>query len=567
MTRSTILLAGCSLWVVACGGAVTPPASSAPAEADDELFVYDLVWDRADVEVPTVEVRFSLDLRFVEPAPEGVVLYFAPLELADGDSSGTRFLAADAPGEVDAAEGRVRWPVIDGVARGRYRVTLEHARHDPVRGVDNVPHPTAGGWSVPGVALLPSIARLDDGRSLDGPARLRTELPAGWSHRHSAGVDDASRVESFAELAFAIHTFGRYAVSVVERGESQVRLLSADYDADALAPLRALVDRALTTGEALLGPLAGGALTIVVDRVGEEYEGGLVGTQGVVLSGPDLGSLRANEMPGLIVVHELGHFWARADEPWLNEGLARLLEIEMGTRLEDLDGPAATAELRERIDRYHALAGGSRRVADATVGAWPYEGGLAVLLCTEASLRAEGHSLLEVHRELRARDGLPVRVAAFRAALDARVPGLGEQLDGWLTHEGPIPLAPCLNGLGFDARVVSTRVPTARAIVVEILGARGLDTDAMRITAVAEGSALREGDVILRLDDARVSTLDALAWALRGRAPGGGFALHVRREDAPVTLTLTMPELGEAGFREVEAVDIEPGEARGRLSR
>ncbi|MGE0789929.1 MAG: hypothetical protein AB7S26_29920 [Sandaracinaceae bacterium] len=543
----------------------SPPEDGAEAEERD-LVTLDAAWSTREDGVPEIAVDVAVDVGFVDPVPASVTLYFAEIELGDGDSSAVRFLTADAPASVDRDAGTLTAPVVDGVARARYRVALEHGRHDPVHGIDNAPHPTAGGWSVPGLVVFPSIARIDDGRSLDGIGVVRMRLPEGWSHHHSVGADDASRVEHFGELGQAIHTFGTYDVTRIERGASVVRVVSSDYRAAELAPLSSLITRTLDAGAELLGPLPPGALTIVMDRVGASYEGGLVGTTGIVLSGPDPGSLRAHEMPGLIVVHELMHLWSRGETPWLNEGLTRMLEIALGVILEDLGPDEAAAQLGERVERYYATAGTSRRVRGDEAGAWEYEGGLAVLLSVEGELRAAGTSILDVHRALREQHGLPVTVAALRDALDARVPGLGARLDGWLDHEGPLDLAAPLTALGFEAEATTARRLTPRALIVDVLGVRGLDTTRMTITAVRDGSALEVGDRVLEVNGQRARSLQEMAWALLDVRAGRPFDVVVQRGDGPArAVRMRMPRLGDDARDEVPRLRIGPGRAAGRL--
>jgi len=588
------------LFAVACGGTATltpTPAPSAPtdpvpAEHEDpsELVRYSLTWDQVEqdqvAQDPEVQIRLAMDLGFIEPAPSSVVLLFAPLELRDGSSSGVRFLSTD-DGEVDLEASSVTVPVVDGRVRASYRVRLEHHRHDPLRGIDNVPHPTRGGFTVPGVALFPTFMRLDDGRNLDGEVALAVALPAGWRHVHGAAprAGDPSRAHHLADFARTIHAFGRYEVQTIERGESLVRVVSADWDEAGLAPLRELIARTLDLGTSWLGPTSPGTLTIVVDRVGERYEGGLVGTQSIVLSGPDLGSLRAHEMPGLIVVHELAHLWARADTMWLNEGLARMLEIAMGVHLEDLGPEDALAEVERRVDRYYELAGTSRAVRADEVGAWPYDGGLAVLVCVEAALRANDESLLQLHRELRERNGLPVSTDAFRTTLDERVAGLGDRLGEWLSHAGPIDLAPCYEGLGFEAENRPARRLTPRAFVVDVLGARGLE--GTTVTAVGDDPKLELGDRILAVDGQSVASLDSILYrigdarrvTLRVRRSVAGCEGSVpdvagvnpdcgpdpRGLEEEVEVVLRLGRLGADAYAEVPRVHLAPGDARGRL--
>ena len=560
------------LFLLGCAGALPAspePASPTPAapEPEPELMRISATWGARADGVPEIALEVSVAVGFIEPSPATVTLFFAPIELGDGDSSAVRFLTAEGPVEVDRSAGTLVAPVVDGVARFRYRVALEHPAHAPIRGIDNAPHPSAGGWTVPGVVLFPTFARIDDGRSLDGECALAMRLPAGWSHHHSArsGGDDARRIAHFAEFAQAIHSFGTYELHAIPRGQSVVRVLSSDYDASSLAPLRRLITRTLDLGTELLGELPGGALTIVVDRVGDTFEGGLIGTRGIVISGPDPGSLRAHEMPGLIVVHELMHLWSRADDPWLNEGFTRMLEIAFGVLLEDLDGPAATAELARRLDRYQATAGTSRRVRGDSAGAWPYEGGLATLLCVEADLRQADTSLLEVHRSLRAAHGLPLRVEDFRAALEDAAPGLGARLDTWLDHRGPIDFAPCLAQLGVEAHVEPRRHLTPRALVVDVLGARGIDTDRMVVTAVGPGSPFAPGDRILQVRGQRAGSLDEISWALAETVVGEEFTVEIERAGETRALSLEMAALGDDSFTQVPRVWIAPGAAAGRV--
>ncbi|MCB9601610.1 MAG: hypothetical protein H6721_00970 [Sandaracinus sp.] len=584
--RGLVLRIGLGLLVVvwsACGAtpaesvpsrAPTPVSQSpndAPIAVEAPLVDYRIRVVEASPDA-VVDVRFTFDLAFVEPAPQAVILHFASLELEDGDSSATRFILPESPAVRDADT--ITWPVVDGRVTGGYRVTLAHHRHEPRRGVDNVPHPTAGGWTVPGTAFLPTLARLDDGRALDGDVAAAFELPDAWVHHHSApdelsraasqhAASPHARFEHFADLAHAVHTFGHYAVHAIRRGESEVRLVSADYDEATLEPLRRLVERTLDLGERWLGPLPRETRTIVVDRVGARYEGGLVGVRGIVLSGPDLGSLHAHEMPGLIVVHELAHLWARADVPWLNEGLARFLEIALGVALEGLPPEVAQAELDRRLARYYELAGDHRAIVADTQGAWPYEGGLVLLACAEAELRAAGDSLFALHRRLRERDGLPVRTEAFVEALDRAAPGAGQRLRERLHHAGPFPMAACFEGLGFDVSTREVAPPTARALVVDALRVTGID--GTRVVSVAPRSVLHVGDTITSVSTDtphEVATLDAFRWVLRDPRLRR-VTLQVLRDGRAVDVPLRLPRNMERVPREI--LELAPGQAGGRL--
>ncbi|MFK7986535.1 MAG: hypothetical protein AB8I08_10975 [Sandaracinaceae bacterium] len=550
------------LFLTACAGRpasiAEPPAS--PRPADPDLVRYELTWNPAETldATPTADVTFEVDVDFVTPAPSSVTLFFVPLELEQGSPSGVRFFDADARAVVDEEAGTFTWPVVDGVATGHYRARLDHARFGAVRGVDNVPHPTAGGWTVPGRALFPALARIDDGRSIDGPTRLTYGGPL--PHHDSAGLsaEDSDLVPEMRMMSDAVHTFGDYRAVRLEQDASAVRLLTSDYDEAELAPLADLIRRTLALGSALLGPAPPGAITVVVDRVGDRHEGGLVGPRGIVLSGPSLGELPAFAMPGRIVVHELMHLWARADTPWLNEGLARLLEFTGGVLLAELDADQASALLQERVNAYLSMTDGHRPLVDPT-GAWPYEGGFALLVCAESALRPGGSSILEVHRAVREAHGAPLPTEAFLEALVAEEPSLETQLPVWLA--GAIPLGACLRQLGVAAEEAVVTVPSMRTLVVELLGATGIDTDTMTVERVRDGSSLHVGDRLERIADARVRSLTQLAWVV-GHAAGETITLEVLRDGQTHSIPLAVPTTLE---EERPTLTVGPGTAAARL--
>ena len=64
-----------------------------------------------------------------------------------------------------------------------------------------------------------------------------------------------------------------------------------------------------------------------------------------------------------------------------------------------------------------------------------------------------------------------------------------------------------------------------------------------RANSAAAGSGLREGDVILAVDDQAIETVPQLQAAIRGRERGQEMKIRIRRgQGSPVEITVTQSE-------------------------
>jgi M6 family metalloprotease-like protein len=158
----------------------------------------------------------------------------------------------------------------------------------------------------------------------------------------------------------------------------------------------------------------------------------------------------------------------------------------------------------------------------------------------------QGDALLKLNSQP-VKDG-----AALRELLQARAPGESVALS--LTREGkaielPVRLAATSRPMGVSAQrgVLGVRVAESRE-------GEGVVIQQLTPGLPAEGAGLKNGDVILKVEDSALTAQPDLTDALAGRQPGDSVALKVRREgkDFDVTLRLAAdsnPAPGAASAR------------------
>jgi hypothetical protein len=450
------------VWVClfACGSPPPPvvstpePAIEAPPaapEGDEIVRVRAVVSDRA------VHVELEMWLGWIPRGAEGVELtVYDAVRFANAPPGFASFMTQD------GAEWTGRLPARDGWVRARWDVRLDHHLAGPVLGLDDVPHPTSGGWLLPGRALFPRFIRLFDGRSIEAETELTIEAEGDviGSPPRRDRVFFAGSIEPIADALYVTGTFRRAEVAV---GGARVTLVTSDFDDAALATMADLVTRTLELGARELGPLPPVELFIVHDHIPEGMDGSVTGRRAISVLSATGPTGRARGDDGIVTVHELAHVWNRSDTWWINEGFARWYELRLSLLLDSVSVEGSREALAALIGRYREGADG--HTIEASEGPWGYQAGAMIALCAETRLRAAGTTLAAVHRA--AREASPQTTDstltrdAFLRALGEASPEAREETERLLAHEGPIDLEPCLARAGLrltrEGRVVPRR--------------------------------------------------------------------------------------------------------------
>ncbi|MCC7538613.1 MAG: hypothetical protein IT379_20480 [Deltaproteobacteria bacterium] len=438
------------------GAAGDAGVSSAEPEWPLEMVATLLPAERA------LDVRLDLALGWVPP-PRGT-----DASAWGGVSGATLTFADDLPFATGrgfaqfvtvAGEGgqRTSWPARITVTDGRlsiaYRVALRHHEASPARGLDEVPHPTRGGWFLAGRAFVPRHIRLADGRALDVAGQLTIRAPSGWTIVGSPDREgDVFRASSFRGLADAVFALGDLRSTHVRVGEVDIAIVTSDFDEEVLDRMADLVRRILTEGQALLGPLPPSRLLVVHDRSAAGIDGGVVGRSIAVLT-EHAPTGRAREDAAIVTVHELMHLWNRSEAWWINEGMTRYLEVLLSLRLDRADEAAAMAAWLPVVRRYEAEAEG--QTIAASTGAWGYAAGAVAMFCADTHLRRTTQTtLLEVHRRARTQGVAPgggntVSADALLSALDAASADTGAYVRALVAQRGSIDVDACFARAGY----------------------------------------------------------------------------------------------------------------------
>lgn len=430
-------------------------------------------------------------------------------------------------GRIEAASGPV-----DMV----YQVALTHAQAAPRHGLDEVPHKTSKGWMLVGRAFLPVLKR--DGQRWSVPTLLKIDAPQGVVS--SAGrAQGPAQVGSLSDLSDAFYYLGPHESITVTRGQTTVRIMSADFSAEALAPLKTLVDKTLSTAEASLGPAPKKERFLIFDRQSLGFAGGVIGGDITLMSStPPTASALAPI--GAVVVHELGHLWVHADAPWLSEGFNSYFELMWGLRI---DGASPRAGL-DALMRLHTRYQANRKpqpIAKAK-GLAAYTDGAMLAFCLDAELRQKNHTLIEVFKA--ALGGSPgTTVADLKAAVKAADPQSAAYLEAVLNSPDGVDFDGCLKSAGLTSKTESFKAFSLRDLVVSVLKITGFSPQQAQVFRIKPDSVLKVGDVIQSVDGAPIKLIPEVNWALRDKKPGQKVQLKVLRDGAVQELELVVPKV------------------------
>ena len=95
--------------------------------------------------------------------------------------------------------------------------------------------------------------------------------------------------------------------------------------------------------------------------------------------------------------------------------------------------------------------------------------------------------------------------------------------------------------IGLEGRTISP----AWSSQLGVIG--GVEIGSVEAGSAAERSGLQTGDVIVKVDELAVSTMNTFAAVIRGRLPGASVVLTVWRAGRETTLTLTLPGRASLG--------------------
>lgn len=501
-----------------------------------------------------LEVDYRLPLAWLPFSPKTLALrFFSYPEFEKGTKRYVDFVRLlDAKGHESPFPEHFELPgthLSAGVFHVRYRVALTHHQAHPRHGRDDAPHPTARGWHLLGRAFLPQQILLDGKKRLSLRGRLAFSLPPGWRMTSTYDRADTRFDGVIGKMVHAVYHVGDFARREVRRGKTVVELVSGDFSAVELAPLDQLVTAVLAEGESLLGKLGGaGRLLVVVDRDAEGFQGGVIGGT-VTLTSAVPPFAQAMAPTGVILTHELMHLWNRADRFWLNEGMARYLEVLLKLRVDGAEPGPALAELLALYQGYRRRFKAGQTIETARDGL-AYDGGAIALFCADAELRAEkAGTLLDVHRAARLATRKVRQHAApgwlqtkiFLAELSRRSAAVAKRLQQRLAATDVFDLAPCLRAAGYLPQPLRYRGFSKEALLGQVLRVLRITAFGLRVLEVGPKSRLQVGDVLLAIDGRPVTRLHELE-RLFARARGR-LRLRVQRAGQLKTLRLPLPRL------------------------
>ncbi len=446
----------------------------------------------------------------------------------------------------------------DKVLRLQYRVRLEHHHADPVVGLDEVPHPTTGGWFLNGRAFLPSVhVVLPDGKEkeVDMEATLSLKVPAGHDLVSSVAAGSGPwTAPSLGELRNALYYSGKFDRAASGSGDVRIDLVSSDFGEVQLGILGAMTGFTLKAATRLLGPLPKKRLLIIYDRDAERA-GGVVG-KGISLLYDRPPSPEMSSPMGIVIVHELMHLWNRGDAWWLNEGLTRYLELVFSLRLDRATPQEATRRLLELNEKYRSSA--PKQSVEKATELEAYSAGALYCFCLDMELRRAGRSLFAVHRRARkaAGAGRALSVAGFFDAMNALAPKVVEDAKKKLSAPGPIDLAPCLRRAGFRVQRKPAQLLSAKALAVDVMKIRGHDLRTSKVLRTFDDSPLKPGDRITTVNGTVVSSFTDINHVVSKLAPGSAVKLSLLRESKRIALALKMPKLPAAAYVRYEALSV-----------
>ncbi|MEZ4227274.1 MAG: hypothetical protein R3B13_40430 [Polyangiaceae bacterium] len=504
----------------------------------------------------------ALRVRFRDEAfrkgPSGYARFVDLLPETSAPRSGGTTLRTAAAGSAPRPWQEELEPPQSKVLELHYRVRLEHHLADPVVGLDEVPHPTKGGYFLNGRAFVPTVHIVTaDGseKELDMDAALSLRVPAGQRLVASVGTGSGPwATPSLGELRNALYYSGKFQSTRVQRDAVETEIVSADFDARALAGLSTLVARTLELGTRHLGPLSPQRLLIVYDQDAERG-GGVVG-KGISLmySEPPDGS--AGSPMGIVVVHELMHLWNRGDVWWLNEGLTRYFELVMSLRLDGVASGEASARLIELNDRYRSAA--PKASVDKAEGTEAYAAGALYAFCLDAELRRQGSDFFRLHRRMRelAGNGKALTATNFDAAVQQIAPALLPKARAQRAAKGPVELEPCLSRAGFSVKKSSQRRLTAAALATRVFGITGHDLNMAVVMRVPDGSPFHPGDRVLSVNGRSVRNFDEIGRVVSALSPGAPIAVAVQGSDGTREVPLRMPRLSPEAWTQHPVVAV-----------
>lgn len=172
-----------------------------------------------------------------------------------------------------------------------------------------------------------------------------------------------------------------------------------------------------------------------------------------------------------------------------------------------------------------------------------YTKGALVALCLDSVMRAHGHTLSGLMRDLYHRtDGGPMQLTdVVDALMDQHLEPVADWLQNWVSQAKPLPVAEALQRLGVKVSREPSTLATQLGLRVKELAGSSVVTHVLRNTP-AERWGLQAGDEIWSVTVGkrqwRVRTLQDIHQAL---PPSGKFACHIVRDREVLTLQAAWP--------------------------
>lgn len=509
-----------------------------------------------------MEVRLRIEPGALPPGRREVSLRFRE-----------RYFGEDYPSRFVEVPGRDGWPRTLGPVRVptelHYRVSLDlYERGEPRHGRGGLSWRRPGGWHLTGKSFLPDV--WVDGEPVEVPAILVLD-PGEEPLFTSAGAEERHfDAESLIRLADEAYEVGEMQLTRREArgttlwiGSTHEREGSLEAAADVIAEAFELL------GDQLGAPSTESVL-FTLHPVGEEEPawGERLGSTLVQLSP---GGLPEDMRYGLTVsVHEVTHLWLpgthHVEEEWLAEGVTDYLAVLVANALVGADERApARVALRAHAD--YAAGAGQRTLREPHPGdaRWVYDAGLVAGFCLDAYLRESQSSLFALLRTTLGRDEEDLGTESLLEDLGALSPDAASYLAALVETRGAFAIDECLERRGLSRNEHEILAWSDRTLAVDVLRIRGLRTlsklEGFVVEQVPEGSAFEPGDVVLRVADHPVATLDDVAWALRDVERGDRFVVDLRRRGEERRVEVEVGELEEPARAARSYVTLDPREA------
>ena len=422
----------------------------------------------------------------------------------------------------------------------RYQVDLHHHEAGPEFGVDNVPHPTNGGWHVVGSAFIPRIRVVDSqsdepGEDLVVSVDVQMDVPTGW--RDIRSTQGRMTLQTARPTVYYVGDFHTHQVQV---GNVTLVLVSSSLTEAAAEELLTLVAQAIAQLETHLGPLPATRKLLIYDRAEQGFDGGVIGDAVTILSSSTSRFTPAAPDAGLMI-HELTHMWLRGEPWWWGEGFTTYVEHIVRYELTGLSEVEIAQSMADLYTWNYRPKRGEGPVHSADIS-WAYPAGAIVAYCLDTDLAAAGSSLGAVLKDARTRAGneTPGTDDLFAAVERVSNP-VSKRLHALLNQTEPIEMVSCIERAGFQVELETISAYTPAAMALKILRVPSYSPQRAEVFAIRDGSPFQPGDIIESIQGESIERVVEIDRALARTRPGERVVAQVLRDGERLLVEFPLP--------------------------